>query len=139
MTLERATLQAIANAKLRDAEFLFQNERFSNAYYLFGYAAEIAIKSRISRLFRPDTIPDKKFVQDIYSHDLNKLIALAGLSAELTESRAASPVFDGHWSAVSDWNEASRYDMIDVFEATAMRNAMVDEEQGIFRWLQERW
>ncbi|MER8975675.1 MULTISPECIES: hypothetical protein [unclassified Mesorhizobium] len=139
MTLERATLQAIANAKLQDAEFLFQNERFSNAYYLFGYAAEIAIKSRISRLFRPDTIPDKKFVQDIYSHDLNKLIALAGLSVELAESRAASPVFDGHWSAVSDWNEASRYDIIDVFEATAMRNAMVDEEQGIIRWLRERW
>ncbi|CCV07721.1 conserved hypothetical protein [Mesorhizobium metallidurans STM 2683] len=67
MTLERATLQAIANAKLRDAELLFQNERFSNAYYLFGYAAEIAIKSRISRLFSPDTIPDKKFAQDMTS------------------------------------------------------------------------
>ncbi|MES0196309.1 hypothetical protein [Mesorhizobium sp. M0011] len=118
---------------------MFQNERYSNAYYLFGYAAEIAIKSRISRLFQPDTIPDKKFVQDIYSHDLNRLVALAGLSVDLTESRTASPVFDSHWSAVSDWNEASRYDMIDVFEATAMRNAMVDEEQGIFRWLQDRW
>lgn len=139
MTLERTQLQAIANAKLQDAELLFQHERYSNAYYLFGYAAEIAIKSRISRLFQSDTIPDKKFVQDIYSHDLNRLVALAGLSAELAESRGASPVFDGHWSAVSDWNEASRYDIIDVFEATAMRNAMVDEEQGIFRWLQERW
>jgi hypothetical protein len=139
MTLERTALQAIANAKLQDAELLFQNERYSNAYYLFGYAAEIAIKSRISRLFQPDTIPDKKFVQDIYSHDLNRLVALAGLSVDLTESRTASPVFDGHWSAVSDWNEASRYGMIDVFEATAMRNAMVDEEQGIFRWLQDRW
>ncbi|MER9435089.1 hypothetical protein [Mesorhizobium sp. M0618] len=139
MTLERTALQAIANAKLQDAELLFQNERYSNAYYLFGYAAEIAIKSRISRLFQPDTIPDKKFVQDFYSHDLNRLVALAGLSVDLTESRTASPVFDGHWSAVSDWNEASRYDMIDVFEATAMRNAMVDEEQGIFRWLQDRW
>ncbi|ESY68641.1 hypothetical protein LB577_06665 [Mesorhizobium sp. B283B1A] len=139
MTLERNTLQAIAGAKLRDAELLFQNQRYSNAYYLFGYAAEIAIKSRISRLFQPDTIPDKKFVQDVYSHDLNRLIALAGLFSDLTQSRTASPIFDGHWSAVSDWNEASRYDMIDVFEATAMRNAMVDEEQGIFRWLQERW
>ncbi|RUU07812.1 HEPN domain-containing protein [Mesorhizobium sp. M7A.T.Ca.TU.009.01.3.2] len=139
MTLERTALQAIANAKLQDAELLFQNERYSNAYYLFGYAAEIAIKARISRVFQPDTIPDKKFVQDIYSHDLNRLVALAGLSADLNESRTASPVFDGHWSAVSDWNEASRYDMIDVFEATAMRNAMVDEEQGIFRWLQGRW
>ncbi|GLS28786.1 HEPN domain-containing protein [Neomesorhizobium albiziae] len=137
--MERAVLQALAKAKLRDAELLFQNERYSNAYYLFGYAVEIAIKSRISSVFRPDTIPDRKFVQDIYSHDLNKLIALAGLSAELTESRAASPVFDGHWSAVSDWNESSRYDMIDVFAATAMRNAMVDADQGIFRWLQERW
>ena len=51
MTLQRTELQAIANAKLQDAELLFQNGRHSNAYYLFGYAAEIAIKSRISRLF----------------------------------------------------------------------------------------
>jgi hypothetical protein len=137
--MERGFLQAVASAKMNDAELLFQNDRFSNAYYLFGYAAEIAIKSRISRLFRQDTIPDKKLVNDIYSHDLNKLIGLAGLTAELAASRAASPIFDGHWSTVSDWGEASRYDMIDVFEATAMRNAMVDADQGVFGWLRERW
>jgi hypothetical protein len=137
--MERGFLQAIADAKMDDAELLFQNERYSNAYYLFGYAAEIAIKSRISGLFRQDTIPDKKLVNDIYSHDLNKLIGLAGLATELAAGRAASPVFDGHWSTVSDWGEGSRYDMIDVFEATAMRNAMVDVDQGVFRWLRDRW
>ncbi len=137
--MERHLLQTIAQGKLNDAELLFRNDRFSNAYYLFGYAAEIAIKSRISRLFRQDTIPDKKLVNEIYSHDLNKLIGLAGLNAELSARRAASPAFDGHWSTVSDWAEASRYDMIDVFEATAMRNAMVDESEGIFGWLRERW
>jgi hypothetical protein len=124
---------------LHDAELLFDNRRYSNSYYLFGYAAEIAIKARISTLFRPDVIPDRAFVQSIYTHDLNRLIGLAGLTPDLTEYRKASPVFDSHWSAVSDWNEGSRYDMIDVFAATAMRNAMVDADQGVFKWLTQRW
>ena len=137
--MERGELQAIAQAKLDDAEFLFQSERYSNAYYLFGYAVEIAIKSRIACLFRSDTIPDKKFVNDTYSHDLNKLVGLAGLKSELDESRNTSPEFDGHWSTVSDWEESSRYDMIDPFRTAAMRNAPMDEEHEVFRWLQEHW
>jgi hypothetical protein len=137
--MEREFLQALAKAKLADAEFLFQDGRHSNAYYLFGYAAEIAIKVRISLSFRAATIPDKKFVNELYVHDLNKLLGLAGLSQELKAARAVSPLFDSYWSAVSDWSEGSRYDIVDPFTSTAMRNAMVDADQGVFTWLQQRW
>lgn len=137
--LARQDLQSLAAGKLNDAELLFQNQRHSNSYYLFGYAAEIAIKARIARLFAPETIPDRKLVNDIYSHDLNKLTGLAGLTQELAAKRQSSPPFDGHWSTVADWSEQSRYDMIDVFLSTAMRNAMIDGEEGVFRWLQDRW
>jgi hypothetical protein len=137
--MERATLQVIAQSKYDDAELLFKNGRFSNAYYLFGYAAEIAIKARIAQKFQPDTIPDKRFVNDIYSHDLTKLIALAGLTAELAEARRLSAEFDDNWATVVRWEETSRYDMIGEPRAAAMRSAMADEEHGVFRWLQNIW
>ena len=137
--MERATLRSIAQSKYDDAELLFQNGRFSNAYYLFGYAAEIAIKARIAQKFLSDTIPDKKLVNDVYSHDLAKLILLAGLAEALSEARKNSTNFDSNWSAISDWEETSRYDIIAQARSTAMRNAMTDEEHGVFRWLQNYW
>ena len=99
--LHRADLQAIALAKYKDAELLFANRRYSNSYYLFGYAVEIGLKARIARSFLPETIPDRRFVSDIFQHDLTKLVGLAGLSGELAEERKRSNVFDGHWATVS--------------------------------------
>ncbi|MDP3896922.1 MAG: hypothetical protein Q8Q62_09625 [Mesorhizobium sp.] len=137
--MHRSVLQAIAIEKLNDAELLFSNARYSNSYYLFGYAAEIAIKARIAGMFLPDTIPDRKFVAAVYSHNLNDLIGLAGLSGDIKASRDASQIFDGHWATVADWNESAGYDVIDIFRSTAMRNAMMDEANGVFGWLQQRW
>jgi hypothetical protein len=137
--LHRADLQAIALAKYKDAELLFANRRYSNSYYLFGYAVEIGLKARIARSFLPETIPDRRFVSDIFQHDLTKLVGLAGLSGELAEERKRSNVFDGHWATVSSWSEQSRYDMIDEFLATAMKVAMTDQSEGIFAWLQRHW
>ena len=137
--MERTVLRAIALSKYDDAELLFQRGRFSNAYYLFGYAAEIAIKARIAQEFRPDTIPDKKFVNDIHSHDLAKLIRLAGLTTDLAGARGRSPEFDGNWATILGWEEISRYAIVDELRATRMCDAMADEEHGVFRWLQNYW
>lgn len=139
MPQSRVELQGIANAKIDDAQLLFENRRYSNSYYLFGFGVEIAIKARIARVFQAETIPDRKFVLDIYTHDLDKLISLAQLASELAEARKRSPQFDAYWSTISDWSEQSRYDMVDVFRATAMKNAVLDPEQGILRWLRYHW
>jgi hypothetical protein len=137
--LHRTDLQAIAKAKYADAELLFRNRRYSNSYYLFGYAVEIALKARIARAFLPETLPDKRFVSDIFQHDLTKLVGLAGLTGELSEKRKGSQLFDGHWATVASWSEQSRYDMVDAFLATAMKEAMTDQAEGIFAWLQTHW
>lgn len=42
-------IQAIAYAKLEDAECLLENNRFDNAYYLAGYAIELLLKARICK------------------------------------------------------------------------------------------
>src|SRR5258708_26287810 len=81
--MRRAVLQAIAQAKLDDALLLFQHRRFSNAYYLAGYAVEIGLKACIAKQISAETIPDKAFINDIFKHGLRELIGVAGLSAEL--------------------------------------------------------
>ena len=140
MSLHRRDLQKLAVAKADDAELLFQNGRYSNAYYLFGYAAEMALKARIAGMaFAAEAIPDKRFVNDVYTHDLNKLAQLAGLAQLIRAMREAEPVFDANWATVSEWTEQSRYEVIDVFLSTAMRSAMVEGEFGVFQWLQNNW
>ena len=139
MATSRDDLRALAIAKVHDAELLFQNRRYSNAYYLFGYGIELALKARISKVFLAETIPDKNFVLKLHTHDIDTLVGLAGLSPLLKEQRNKSPRFDSHWIAVYDWSEQARYDMVDEFRATAMRNAMLDKEDGVFQWLQNNW
>ncbi len=137
--IKRETLQRLASAKVVDAELLFQNGRYSNAYYLFGYGIEIALKARIARAFFAETIPDKRLVLDIYSHDLTKLVGLAQLTDALARRRKESLQFDANWALAAEWSEESRYEEIDMFTATNMRNAIVNLEHGVFSWLQHNW
>lgn len=137
--MHRLDLQTIAITKLEDAELLFQHQRYSNAYYLFGYAAEIAIKARMAKFFLADTIPDRKIVNDIYTHDLTRLVGLAGLTIELNEEKRRSREFNAYWATVADWSESSRYAMVDGFGAMALRDAMINSDNGVFQWLQKHW
>jgi HEPN domain-containing protein len=45
-------LRAIARARLRDAQVLLKAERFDGAFYLSGYAVELALKARICRTLK---------------------------------------------------------------------------------------
>ena len=66
--LTRHDLQQLARLRLDDALFLQQVGRSSSAYYLAGYAVELALKACIAKLFQPDVIPDRAFVNAIYTH-----------------------------------------------------------------------
>ena len=60
---------------------LLQAGRYSAAYYLAGYAIELGIKARIASVFQADMIPEKSFVNAVYSHKLDDLVGLAGSSS----------------------------------------------------------
>lgn len=137
--MDRQGLQALAQSKFDDAVFLFENERYSNSYYLFGYAVELGLKARLSLSFLANTIPDRKFVNDIHTHELEKLVRLAGLDVVLREDRANFPRFDAYWSKAAEWSEQSRYVIIDQLSATRMYLAMTDQQDGVFSWLQKHW
>jgi len=47
--ISRDQLRLLAQEKIDDANLLFDHGRFSNAYYLYGYAVEFALKARIAK------------------------------------------------------------------------------------------
>ena len=88
-------LEALADMRLGDAKLLFNAGRYSAAYYLCGYAVETGIKACIAGVFRADVIPDKTFVNAIYSHKLDDLLGLAGLKQQLQVRYVEQPCVVG--------------------------------------------
>lgn len=134
MSLSSATARLLADQRLSDAELLLANDRFASAYYVAGYAVELAIKVIIANGFAAGVIPDKQLVQNTYSHDLEKLIGLSGLNLI-----AAAPEVRANWLTTVQWSETSRYAMIEADRASNLLTAIADAETGVFQWLKSHW
>jgi hypothetical protein len=135
----RADLQAVSQCKLEDAQLLLNNRRFSNAYYLAGYAIEIGLKACVAAQFGRDTIPDLAFVKSIYQHNLPSLIGLAGLSAVLREKQDADDDFGANWATVCEWKPEVRYQSIDALSSQQMIEAIIHDKSGVFPWIKQYW
>src|SRR5262245_37487659 len=108
--MNRNDLRAVARLRRREARALLEANLPAGAYYLAGYAVECALKASISRTTQRHDFPQKSRVQDSYTHDLSKLLKVAGLQPTLDSAAALSPALARHWSIVKDWKETSRYD-----------------------------
>jgi HEPN domain-containing protein len=137
--LNRLHLQSVAEEKLADAQLLLSRARYSNAYYLAGYAIEIGLKACISRQMMAETLPEPKFVRSIYTHNLRELVGLAGLSNALEAEQDAHPAFGLNWGLVVAWDESVRYRSIDRELAETMVNAVGDVGDGVLRWVRKHW
>ena len=60
--LPKHDLEQLAEMRLDDAVLLFESGRASSAYYLAGYAVELALKACISKQMQFGVIPDKVFI-----------------------------------------------------------------------------
>ncbi|WP_398466157.1 hypothetical protein [Tardiphaga sp.] len=123
---------------MSDARLLFQNKRYSNSYYLYGYGVELGLKARIARQISVETIPDKAILTGFLDHQVARLVGLAGL-ADVLKSERQLPAFDTRWSVVAEWSVDSRYDMIDAVTAAAMADAVEHPQHGVMKWLQRHW
>jgi HEPN domain-containing protein len=137
--LRRSDLQAIADAKLADAEILLKNDRFSNAYYLAGYAVEIGLKACIARQFNAEAIPDRSFVNAIFSHNLRTLVSLAGLSKKLQDREAAASAFAANWALVNEWTPEVRYLSVDRYSSQILVQAVGEPTAGVLPWIRAYW
>lgn len=137
--LKREDLQANAQAKLDDAIILLQHRRFSNAYYLAGYAVEIGLKACIAAQISAETIPDKAFIKRILDHDFMALVGLAGLAKALKDQEDQDDVFGANWALVCEWSPDSRYESSDPTSAQTIVSAINDPNSGVFSWIKTLW
>jgi hypothetical protein len=139
MALTRLDLQRLADVKFDDAILLFANQRYGNAYYLAGYSVEMGLKACIARQIRQEEIPDKNFIQSIYTHNPVQLVGLAGLNAELRTAERASTQFQAYWGIVAGWKPEHRYAIITSMEAQWLMMAIGDPEHGVLQWIKTHW
>lgn len=137
--MTRADLQKLADEKLSDAEVLSNAKSWSNAYYLAGYAVELAIKACIAKSFKADTVPDKDLVIKTYSHEFPKLIGTAGLTAELQKQVQASQDFSTAWGVVNEWSPEDRYRFNSEQDAKELIEAISDATHGVLPWIKTHW
>src|SRR5690606_31768747 len=138
--MTREDFKRIAEIRIEEAQSLLNHGLTSGAYYLAGYALECAIKACLSKQMIEHNIPEKKFINEIYTHDLQKLIKF---DDELLASYRRRVKSDGdfitNWTIVKDWNEQSRYKTFNENEAEELIEAITKEEGGIFPWIQQYW
>jgi HEPN domain-containing protein len=81
-------LRAIARARLRDAQVLLKARRFDGAFYLSGYAVELALKARICRTLKwrefPQSGREFEDFKSLRTHDLEVLLKFSGFEERVT-------------------------------------------------------
>ncbi len=136
----RAEFQELAERRLVEAKALLDLGMWDGAYYLAGYAVELALKACIIKtLMETDAFPDKEFSRNCYTHSLDKLIVLARLDGEWRAATDSDPAMRDDWLLVKDWSEATRYHRVERHEAEEIYNAIVDDIHGVFAWIRTQW
>ena len=136
--ISRSDLQALALSRLADARLLLRRRRDSSAYYLAGYAVEFALKAVIAYRIERHVLPEG-FFREVYHHDLERLVGVAKLRAELDAARRANARFDRNWAVASEWSVESRYELIDHRRSTLMVRAVGAPSAGVLPWVQQYW
>ncbi|MES1983423.1 MAG: DNA-binding protein [Pseudomonadota bacterium] len=138
-SVTRQDLQNLSASKLNDAELLFDNCRWANAYYLAGYAIELALKACAARQLQAETIPDKKLVNALYTHSFDQLVGLAGLRAELRNRQDQDSTFSANWGIVGEWTPDARYEATDKSSANFLIHAVGNAQHGVLPWIRQYW
>ena len=80
-----------------------------------------------------------KKLADCWTHDLIKLVNLAGLDADFGVARGANVSLEAFWGVAKDWKETARYEEKTEAEARALYEAVSHNPDGVFLWIQSRW
>jgi hypothetical protein len=119
--------------------FCSRNGRYSNAYYLAGYAVEIGLKACIAAQISAKTIPDKAFIKNIFNHEFRTLVGLAGLAGALKDEQDKDQTFGTNWALASQWEPDARYEAIDPMSAQLLVEAIADPHSGVLKWIKTYW
>lgn len=126
--MNRDAFKNIACIRFEEAKVLLDNQRYDGAYYLSGYVIEYGLKACIPKQVKEFDFPDKKLINDFYTHDLVRLIRTAGLQTALDNETKR---FQVNWAVVKDWIEESRYEKHLKKVATDIYSAIAEQGNGV--------
>lgn len=116
-------LTNLARSRLDEARALFDVKKYDAAYYLAGYAVELAIKAKICQIFKWPEFPPSpqipKYCKDISdilykqlvkTHDLEMLSGMIFcLSGTTTENEMNKANLIHEWKTIIEWDPEDRY------------------------------
>jgi len=137
--VNRTHFQRLARGRLRDAEVLLAAGQWSGAYYLAGYAAECGLKACVAKLTKRHDFPDKDRALRSYTHNLELLVRVAGITDLRDADASANPALSANWVIAKDWNEEARYDEWTEPQARKLFEAVFDLKNGVFPWITDHW
>jgi HEPN domain-containing protein len=136
----RTEFQELAEQRLVEAKALLDLGMWDGAYYLAGYAVELALKACIIKMLMvTDAFPSKEFSKNCYTHDIESLVKLAKLTDLRKAATDSDPEMLAKWTTVKDWSEAMRYHRIDKIEAEALYIAVAEGAHGVLPWIKTQW
>jgi len=98
--MNRDDFQRLANIRVKEARTLLDAAHYPGAYYLIGYAVECALKACVSKQIKRYDFPDKKIIIDAHSHELEKLVGIAGLATDFKQDRQNNRNLEVNWAVV---------------------------------------
>ncbi len=104
--MKKIEIEKIVQARLEDAQVLYEASRYDGSVYLCGYAVELGLKARICRTLQWEEYPTSGQYKTFKTHDLDVLLHLTGLEDKVKLKHM--PV----WSIVAQWNPEARYNPI---------------------------
>ena len=137
--VNRTQLQELAEERASDAEALLNVGRWSGAYYLAGYSVECGLKACIAKLTNQHDFPDKDFVKNSFTHNIDALVKLAGLGLQRETDIKANPLLGSNWLIIKNWDEVARYQCWTEPQARKLVSAVTDTTNGVLPWIRVHW
>ncbi len=101
-------LRSTAREYLRAAKLLRTRRSYNVAFYLCGYALEIALKAQICRTLNwrtgfPETSAEFKLKSNLKTHDLEALLEFTGIQDKIKLR------YFSDWATANKWKPEQRY------------------------------
>ncbi len=134
----RRDFQRLAEIRAKEAATLAKTGNQQGAYYLAGFAVECALKACIAKKTRRHDFPaDKDYAGKVYTHNLDQLLKLAHLEAQLYEDIETRPQLGANWNIVRDWRIDCRYETIRL--GGKEMTLAVNSADGVLQWIKLHW
>ncbi len=116
--MKKEEIEKIVQARVEDAQVLYESSRYDGSVYLCGYAIELGLKARICRTLQWDEYPTSGKYSSFKTHDLDVLLHLTGCEDKVKLKHLAD------WSIVAQWNPEARYNPIGSVQDTDAKDML---------------